>query len=299
TTVDPAVQESLLAVPYAFAQLGADGQAAEHYLDAVAAFDAEIGRIESSIAAVRSGALIDALLGQSDTQPAGWYWRLDAVPDTPESRYLYELLSTHGFQEALKNYRDLLLLIDNLDRWAESLSAFDDILDTRQLAFERRLPVIGASLDELDLDQSSMRRVELESWIAAIERSRDVVALGTAEQQRQWRELAEVTVSLARLGDTPSANELRRKHRFLQGLLKWELERDYKARLWELKASLRRLDLELKEAQARRHGVTVARDAWPMQFAALTERIGELEPRIRALRASAAAALERQRAFIE
>src|SRR5690606_23662948 len=80
---------------------------------------------------------------------------------------------------------------------------------------------------------------------------------------------------------------------------KWELERDYKARLWELKASLRRLDLELKEAQARRHGVTVARDAWPMQFAALTERIGELEPRIRALRASAAAALERQRAFIE
>src|SRR5690606_1922356 len=132
-----------------------------------------------------------------------------------------------------------------------------------------------------------------------IERSRDFVALGTADQQRQWRELERMKASLARLGDTPQAEEQRRKHRFLQGLLQWELERDFKARLWELKASLRTLDLELKEAQARRYGVAAARDAWPEQFAALTQRIGELEPRIRALRDAAARALARQRGFIE
>src|SRR5690606_16522775 len=205
--------------------------------------------------------------------PAGRYWRLVAVPNTPQSRSLSELLSTHGFQEALKNHRDLVLLIENLDRWAESLSAFDDILDTRQLAFEHRLPVIDSSLDEIDLEDASLRRVELESRIAAIERSRDFVALGSADQQRQWRELEDMKASLAKLGDTPSADELRRKHRFLQGLLQWDLERDYKARLWELKAALRGLDLELKEAQARRYGVAAARDAWPRQFAGLTHRI--------------------------
>ncbi|MFO7286859.1 MAG: hypothetical protein LOD94_10080 [Gammaproteobacteria bacterium] len=299
TVDDPAVQESLLAVPYAFARLGADGQAADHYLDAITAFDTEIERIEGSIAAVRSGALIDALLEHAHAQPAGWYYRLDAVPDTQESRYLYELLSTHGFQESLKNLRDLKLLIENLDQWKESLSAFDDILETRWLAFERRRPVIDASLDAIDLDDASSKRVELESRIAAIERSRDVVALGTADQRRQWHELEAMGASLARLGDLPEAEELRRKHRFLQGLLLWDLERDYKARLWELKASLRRLDLELKQAQARHYRVTTARDAWPEQFAEMTHRIDELVPRIDALRNAAVAALERQRGFIE
>ena len=38
--LDSAVQESLLAVPYAFAQLGADKQAADHYVDAIEAFTA-------------------------------------------------------------------------------------------------------------------------------------------------------------------------------------------------------------------------------------------------------------------
>src|SRR5690606_26208568 len=97
--LDAAVQESLLAVPYAFSQLGADGQAAEHYLDAIAAFDAEIARIERSKTAVDGGALVAALAG-TDSLGSGWYWRLDSIPDTPESRYLYELLSTHAFQEA-------------------------------------------------------------------------------------------------------------------------------------------------------------------------------------------------------
>src|SRR5690606_36470240 len=151
----------------------------------------------------------------------------------PICRYLYELLSTHAFQESLKNFRDLKLLIENLDRWKESLSAFEDILDTRWLAFERRRPVIDASLDAIDLDEANSKRVELESRIAAIERSRDVVALGTADHQRQWRELEAMGTSLARLGDGPEAEELRRKHRFLRGLLLWDLERDYKARLWE------------------------------------------------------------------
>jgi tetratricopeptide (TPR) repeat protein len=43
--LDSAVQESMLAVPYAFAQLGADKQAADHYVDAIEAFSSEIIRL--------------------------------------------------------------------------------------------------------------------------------------------------------------------------------------------------------------------------------------------------------------
>jgi tetratricopeptide (TPR) repeat protein len=136
--LDSAVQESLLAVPYAFAQLGADKQAADHYVDAIEAFNGEISRLTSSIDAIERGELITELLGEhadTATDASGWYWRLERVPDTVESRYLYELLASNRFQEGLKSYRDLLYLNRNLDRWVESLGAFDDNLDTRQRAY--------------------------------------------------------------------------------------------------------------------------------------------------------------------
>ena len=54
--LDSAVQESMLAVPYAFAQLGADKQAADHYVDAIEAFSGEIVRLTRSIEAIENAA---------------------------------------------------------------------------------------------------------------------------------------------------------------------------------------------------------------------------------------------------
>src|SRR5690606_16041881 len=215
------------------------------------------------------------------------------------SRYLYELLSSHGFQESLKNYRDLGLLIRNLDGWTESLAAFDDILDTRRRAFEQRLPPVEAQLERVDLERMSTRRVELEARAAGIERAQDAAALGTPEQQRLWEELATLGRDVARLGSDASAERLRDKHRFLEGLLAWDLERDFKFRLWEQKTELRQLDLALKEAQARRYRILAAKESWPEQFAAMTARIGALEPRIAGLRAAALDAVGRQQRFVE
>src|SRR5690606_25185207 len=62
--LDSAVQESLLAVPYAFAQLGADKQAADHYVDAIDAFGNEIARLSASIESIENGRLITELLGE-------------------------------------------------------------------------------------------------------------------------------------------------------------------------------------------------------------------------------------------
>src|SRR5690606_18707120 len=76
SVLDSAVQESLLAVPYAFAQLGADGQAAEHYAAAIAAFDQEIGRVERAIGSIRAGRVFEELLAQP-ANSSGWYWRLE------------------------------------------------------------------------------------------------------------------------------------------------------------------------------------------------------------------------------
>ncbi|HEU4616647.1 MAG TPA: hypothetical protein VFV10_01335 [Gammaproteobacteria bacterium] len=296
--LDSAVQESLLAVPYAFAQLGADRQAADRYGSAIDTFDTEIARIDRIIDDVRTGGLIERLLGAGQTRADGWYWRLEGLPDTDESRYLYELMSTNRFQEALKNYRDLAYLLANLDRWADSLGAFYDILDTKQRAYDQRRPLIDASLEQVDLGEMAERRLALESRLKTIERTNDSVALGTEKQQLEWQKLSAMEGSLALLPQDDRGTELRDKQRFLKGLLQWDLDRDYKARLWAEKKSLKQLDLELKEAQRRRHEVAAGRDAWPDQFAALTARIDGLEPRVDALRTQVRAALARQQAFV-
>jgi tetratricopeptide (TPR) repeat protein len=300
--LDSAVQESLLAVPYAFAQLGADKQAADHYVDAIEAFGREIRRLDESIAGIEAGALITELLGEHEdvaNEAGGWYWRLESLPDSVESRYLYELLATNRFQEGLKNYRDLLNVNRNLDRWVESLGAFDDILDTRQRAYEQRLPTIESSLESVDLEAMTAQRVEFESRLDAIERSEDVVALGTAKEQETWATLAAMEPELARLPNDAASEEIRAKHRFLRGLLLWDLQRDYKARLWAERKNLGDLDRQLREAQRRHHQVSSATDDWPEKFVGLTARIDGLKPRVIGLQTTAQAALAQQRDFLQ
>ena len=300
--LDSAVQESLLAVPYAFAQLGADKQAADHYTDAIDAFSGEIARLTESIDSIENGELITRLLGEradGSSDASGWYWRLERIPDSVESRYLYELLASNRFQEGLKNYRDLLQLNRNLDRWEESLGAFDDILDTRQRAYVQRLPNIDASLSSVDLSAMTARRVELESRLQAIERSEDVVALGTAKEQESWARIEGMEAKLARLPNDAASEEIRAKHRFLRGLLLWDLRRDYKARLWAERKSLGDLDRQLREAQRRHHQVSSSRNDWPEKFGVLTARIQGLQPRVAGLRESAQIALNRQQEFLQ
>jgi tetratricopeptide (TPR) repeat protein len=262
--LDSAVQESLLAVPYAFAQLGANKQAADHYVDAIEAFSGEIARLTASIESIEKGELITNLLGEHEDAAeaaSGWYWRLDRIPDSVESRYLYELLASNRFQEGLKNYRDLRQLSRNLEKWTESLGAFDDILDTRQRAYLERLPTIDTSLARVDLEALTARRVELESRLQVIERGEDVVALGTAREQQSWAMLSAMEQKLALLPDDAASAEMRDKHRFLQGLLLWDLRRDYRARLWAQRKALGDLDRQMREAQRRYHQVASAKRA--------------------------------------
>ena len=151
----------------------------------------------------------------------------------------------------------------------------------------------------MDLDALRAHRVDLESQLKAVERSEDVVALGTPKEQETWRSLTAMERQLAALPNDDESNELRDKHRFLKGLLLWDLQRDYKARLWAEKKSLGELDRELREAQRRHEQVSSARDDWPEKFTALTARIDGLAPRVQALQSTAQTALVRQQNFLQ
>jgi hypothetical protein len=161
------------------------------------------------------------------------------------------------------------------------------------------LPNIDTALSSVDLDAMVARRVELESRLQSIERSEDVVALGTAKEQELWAMIEGLEPKLVLLSNDAAGEEARAKHRFLRGVLLWDLRRDYKARLWAQRKSLGDLDRQIREAQRRHHEVNSARGDWPQKFGALTARIDALTPRVEGLKATAQGQLGRQQQFLQ
>ena len=297
--LDTAAQEALLAVPYAFSQLGANEQAADHYLQAITAFDTELARVEGSILSIRDGELISSLLNSDSADASGWRWRLDELPDSDETRYLYEMLASHRFQEGLKNYRDLTFLRSNLDHWIRSLGAFDDILDTRQRAFDERLPRINGQLAGVDLEEMTSKVEGYRARLSSAEAEQDFVALATPEEQDQWQRLRSMRPLLTAIDGDPAAAELAHKQRILEGLLRWNLEREYRVRLWRHQRDLRALETELDHARRGYATVDAVRGEWPSEFGGLTSNIDGLTPRVMALSAQIDSAMQKQANYLE
>ena len=297
--LDPAVQESMLAIPFAMAKLDSISQAADYYLNAIEAFDEEGRRLDSIIDLLESGEIFDTLLRGGAEATTGWSWRLDALPDGPESRYLFHLLSRHEFQEGLKNFRDLAYLVENLDGWQDSVAVFRSMLDTRELAYQQRLPRIEASLAAADIDDMVSRKLEFDAYLKTIEANRDYLALASQNEFDLWEEIAAIEQSRAANAPIPEAEAARDKLRLLKGTLQWNLERDFKARLATLKRENRRTGEALVETQRARRQIDETMRTEPELFASFGSRVTAIEPRIAATRTRLENAMGRQRAFLQ
>jgi len=297
--LDSAVQEAYLTVPYAYNQLGASGQAAEYYGAAIESFDAELRRIDDSIEQIRSGNLLDRLLNDDKKDTLTWYWQLKTLPNAPESRYLYHILASNEFQEGLKNYRELNFMRHNLDDWREDVSAYNDMLDTRQEAYNERVPKADAVMAATDLDALTQKRVDFESRLNAIEKSNDVAALGTPEEQQTWTKLKRIEDYLALHPDDPDLQEMRDKLRLMKGVVYWRLSESFKARLWNERRSVKELEASLLETQKRAVQVKQARAGIPTNTGAFAARVATMRARMDELEQRMAALAEKQNRFLQ
>jgi hypothetical protein len=297
--LDSAVQESYLTVPYAYTQLGASGQAAEFYSSAIDSFDSELKHIDVSIEEIRSGNLLDRLLNDDKKDTLTWYWQLKTLPDAPESRYLYQLLASNEFQEGLKNYRELNFMSRNLDDWREDVAAYDNMLDTRQQAYNERVPKADAVMAATDLDALTQKRVDFESRINEIEKSNDVAALGTPEEQQTWRRLKRIEDYLALHPDDADLAEMRDKLRLMKGVMYWRLSESFKARLWNERRSVKELEASLIETQKRAVLVKQARTGMPTNTGGFAARVAAIRERMDQLQERLAALSEKQNRFLQ
>jgi hypothetical protein len=297
--LDSAVQESMLAIPYAMAQLDSISQAADHYLNAIEAFYEESSRLDRTIAHIESGEMFDQFLTTNPTDSTGWYWQLEQLPEGLEARYLFHLLASHEFQEGLKNYRDLNYLYQNLDAWQGSVDVYGNMLETRKEAYEQRLPRVEDALARADLDGMVSQKLEFDSTLNNIEESRDWLALATRSEFEMWGEISGLENTPALRADIPEAAEVREKIQLLKGVLQWQLEREFKDRLWRIRRNLNDAGEALVATQRSRRQIDETMRNEPLRFEALSNRVYGLAPRIEGMKMSVEDTLSTQRAFLQ
>lgn len=297
--LDSAVQESMLAIPFALAKLDAVSQAADHYLNAIEAFYEEANRIDETIDHIESGSFFDDFVHDDPLDATGWYWRMEELPEGPEARYLFHLLSTHEFQEGLKNYRDMNYLHRNLDAWQQSIDVFQNMLETRRQAFEERLPRVQDALDRADIDALVDRKLEFDSILNDIEQDNDWLALASKEQFEMWGEVTGLEANPVLSASIPEAEEVRDKVKLIKGVLQWELEKSFKDKLWRIRRELRQTGEALVETQRARRQVDEKIRLEPIAFAELGDRVYGLAPRIEGMKMRVEDAMQAQRAFLQ
>lgn len=278
---DLATQESWLAVPYAYAQLGAQARAVELYQAAITAFAAEARALDEAIAALDQGRLIDTLLKAEGTGWS-WFWQLSQLPAEPETRYLIEMLSGHRFQEAVKNLRDLKDLSSRLEAWADKVETFEHMIETRRLRYADAAPRLQEDLERLDIDALSARREALSKELHQIADSGDAGGLMTAQERSAWTQLDSIDKRLALLPDSERVQVLRAKQARLRGLLLWDLDADYKGRLRAVQKNLAELDEPLGASESLATRARAAFESAPAAFEGFDERIVVMRDRVRA-----------------
>ena len=294
------VQEAHLAVPYAFAQLGDNKRAIYFYERAIGHFDEEQQQLDAAIQGTQSGELL-SLLSQTDTGiSGGWMHDTPTLEGVPSGRYLVDILSSHSFQEPLKDYRDLGYLQQLLNEWLENIDLYYDMVDARRLAYQQRAPLIRERLERQEAKALYQRWQDYQSLTLAQHGSGDPIDLATGKEKQQWRTLRKVQATLASLAPEPRHTNMLAKARWLQGILYWQIQADYKTRLWDVEKQLQALEAPVTEAASKHQQVSdalenvqVGFDGYDKRIAAMRKRILALLPDIQTSRDNASDQLQR------
>ncbi|MEJ2033744.1 MAG: hypothetical protein P8Y63_12060 [Deltaproteobacteria bacterium] len=271
---DPAVQEGMLALPYAYGKLNVYGRAAVLYGSALKAFGKEIDKLSASIKSIREGNFLKALVRDELKQDANWVVKLRSLPEAPETYYLLNLMASHDFQDSLKNYLDLEELRKKLVVWERDLDAYEQLIEQRRAYYQPLLPGIDHKFRQLD----SQMRLRLEQRDRIEQRLKAMLTaprpdyLATAQERIYKERIARLEQTLTAGGRTvPSKTQARIRR--LRGILDWNIYTDYDRRLTEAYKDLRELNHDVDLLKKQYTAFVRTRQAATQSYEGYDERI--------------------------
>lgn len=261
---DIAVQEALLAIPYAYQKLKAMRPALEKYLDASNLYQQQIELVSDIEQRVSEGQLVEKLvynlirskaLGNSD----------ESIKDSvlfgdDFDYYIYELLAQNRFNEGFRSYQKLGRLALMLDHWEEQLPMFSEMLLANQLRFDQKIPMIDAYLEQGRLKQYQASFSMAQQDLSYLNKSERLYLLATPEQTELHQRILRLENNIKNIPAEMFTDDQIDKARRARGVLQWQFEENKTNKIWELKKSSREIDEILAEMKQRSTSLAFARE---------------------------------------
>lgn len=279
------VQEGLLAIAYGYSQLGLNGRAVKSYEDAVSLYQVETTQLDESIAAIQEGKFIAALLKKTQDEPLlGWFWSLKSIPSVPEMRYLAELMADHQFHEAVKNFRDLIFLQNNLRDWLDNIYVYNTMLETRKTRYKKNAPSAEVAIKESLIKRFARKYEELDTQYNAADQNDDVLVFASQNEILQLKRIERLENKLEKLIESgvqeSELDTLESRMKILKGRIYWTAFQQYPDRKWQAKKSLNQVEAELGNLLTVKESIGNVKHVAKVGFAGFEYRIEELRDRI-------------------
>jgi len=244
--LNPAAQEALLALPFAYEKLNASGDALREYEHAEELFGTEIKLVQ----AMRSSLTRDELIILAGSKPAAknelkntdaskftaqivddgqnWLKINDISIVKTRSIYLRELFARNEFQTQVLDLRDLLKLQKLLKDWQPKLIAYTELLQQKQaLRQQQKVQVAELSLSKVENDLEEKRGTLL-ARLTAIKANNDYMALADDATRSTYGaiERSETTIRQMKAAGQDASEYDDRLH-ILRGLLQWQAAQQF------------------------------------------------------------------------
>ena len=279
---DSAVQEALLALPYAYSKLSVHGRAAVLYERAANSFGSELEKLDASIGSIEGGEFLKALEREEIRKDKDWVIRLRSLPEAPETFYLVSLMASNDFQAALQNYLDLTDMRRKLVDWKRSLDAFQDVIRLRRAYYEPRMPAIDQQFRKLD----AQRRLRLEQRKHLDQRLNKMLIapapelLATSQEYQNQSMLERLESALEGIAPSEASASLRSRIQVLKGVLTWRLETRYHDRLTVAHDHLRQLNADVDVLTEQYDAFVRTRQAATHSYVGYGTKIDDLRRRV-------------------
>ncbi|HTF97596.1 MAG TPA: tetratricopeptide repeat protein [Cellvibrio sp.] len=263
----PAVQESLLAIPYAYEKLNAQGEAVNAYRTAEELLAREIQLISDMRATLTQGeiltlvgseALSDAdakkILrgdGTAEGAPAavitddGQNWlKLDKTSIIKtRSAYLNELFAKNAFQTSVLDLRDLLRMQKLLQQWQPKLDAYRELLLEKQASRSRQEQ--RSAQDILASKQQALmnQRDQLAERIQSISSEENYIALADEDTRELYQRIEHgELIIMQMIAAGQNTDDVETRLNMFKGILLWRAAQMFPAQMAGQKAELKNIN---------------------------------------------------------
>lgn len=248
--LEPAVQESYLAIPYAYEKLGASAAALDSYLTSADAFVRQIDSINQSIGWFQEQSL-DGLFDIKRRGSDEWLVGGEVLPVSEQTATLTHLIARHSFQMAVKDLRDLNTLSRFLAQAQRRLDVLSLVDADQQQVWKQVVETAQVDAYRQREQQLTFALERLESVLASAEQSGDGSALAATDGLGllQIINSAQARIEQLSLAGNDFSEEQEQLNRY-RGLLVWQFSEQYPERRWQVSQQIVELKQLLEQTQA-------------------------------------------------